>query len=235
MEKNKEMQQRGLESRVPINVKMVIFDLDGVIVDTAKYHYIAWKELADKLGFEFTHEHNERLKGVSRNRSLEILLEVGGMENVFTPDEQENMATEKNRRYVEYISKLGQDEILPGSRELLIKLRHHGIKTGLGSASKNAVQILDRLGITDLFDVIVDGNNAKKAKPDPEVFLLGAQMMGIDPVNCVVFEDAQAGIDAAVTAGMMVVAVGCPSNLKGAMMYVQDLSDEAIIGLLQTE
>ena len=209
-----------------------IFDLDGVIVDTAKYHYIAWRELADKLGFEFTHEHNERLKGVSRMRSLEILLEVGGMENTFTSAEKEDMATEKNQRYVEYISKLRQDEILPGSRELLVELRRRGIKTGLGSASKNALQILNRLGITELFDVIVDGNNAKKAKPDPEVFLLGAQMMGIDPTDCIVFEDAQAGIDAAIAAGMRVVAVGCPSNLNGAIMYVKDLSDEAIIGLL---
>jgi len=229
MERNREVATEWQGGNIPI--KMAIFDLDGVIVDTAKYHYIAWKELADKLGFEFTHEHNERLKGVSRNQSLEILLEVGGMENKFSSAEKESMATEKNHRYVEYISKLGQDEILPGSRELLTELRLRGLKIGLGSASKNALQILDRLGITDLFDVIIDGNKAKKAKPDPEVFLLGAQMMGINPADTIVFEDAQAGIDAAIVAGMKVIAVGSPSNLSNAIMYVQDLSDKDILNL----
>ena len=205
--------------------KMAIFDLDGVIVDTAKYHYLAWKELADKLGFELTHEHNERLKGVSRDRSLEIILEVGGMAGKFTPGEKASMAAEKNKRYVEYISSLSKDEILPGSRELLIELRGRGIKTGLGSASKNAPRILNRLMITDLFDVIIDGNSTTKAKPDPEVFVLGAQAMGIAPENCVVFEDAQAGIEAAIAAGMTPIGVGSPDNLKGAALYVKDLSD----------
>ena len=209
------------------NYKMAIFDLDGVIVDTAKYHYIAWKELADKLGFEFTLGHNERLKGVSRMRSLEILLEVGGMQNKFTEDEKEKMATEKNKRYVEYISRLRKDEILPGSKELLLELRSKGIKTGLGSASKNAGQILDSLGITDLFDVVVDGTIATKAKPDPEVFLLAAKALEIDPADCVVFEDAQAGIEAAVKAGMTAVGVGNEKNLDGATLYVKDLKDFA--------
>ena len=207
------------------NYKLAIFDLDGVIVDTAKYHYIAWKELADKLGFEFTHEHNERLKGVSRVRSLEILLEVGGMENRFTDEEKEKMATEKNKRYVEYISKLRKDEILPGSRELLMELRKKGVKTGLGSASKNARQILDSLEITDLFDVIIDGTNTSKAKPDPEVFELGAKVLGIDPADCIVFEDAQAGIEAAIKAGMTAIGVGSAENLKGASLYVKDLEE----------
>jgi len=207
------------------NYKMAIFDLDGVIVDTAKYHYLAWKELADKLGFEFTHEHNERLKGVSRMQSLEILLEIGGMSDSFSQAEKEFMASEKNHRYVEYIGELHQDEILPGSRELLNELRRHGIKVALGSASKNAPQILQRLGIADLFDIIADGNNTKKAKPDPEVFLLAANALGINPKDCIVFEDAQAGIEAAIAAGMSVVGVGSAENLCGAELYVNSLAD----------
>ena len=210
-------------------MKLAIFDLDGVIVDTAKYHYIAWKELADRLGFEFTHEHNERLKGVSRMRSLEILLEVGGMEGRFSPEDKEVMATEKNERYVEYISKLRADEILPGSKELLIELRKKGIKTALGSASKNARQILDSLEITDLFDAIIDGTNTQAAKPDPEVFVLGAKALGIDPADCVVFEDAQAGIEAAIACGMTAIGVGSEKNLTGASLYVKDLEEYRIL------
>ena len=206
-------------------MKLAIFDLDGVIVDTAKYHYIAWKELADRLGFEFTHEHNERLKGVSRVRSLEILLEIGKMEDKFSEDEKEKMAAEKNKRYVEYINKLKKDEILPGSRELLLELKEKGIKTGLGSASKNARQILDSLEITDLFDIIIDGTSTSKAKPDPEVFILGAKALCIEPKDCVVFEDAQAGIDAALAAGMTAIGVGTQENLKGASLYVKDLEE----------
>jgi len=212
-----------VQKLIDFNYKMAIFDLDGVIVDTAKYHYLAWKELADKLGFEFTIEHNERLKGISRMQSLEILLEVGGLS--FSPAEKETMAEKKNRRYVEYISQLRHDEILPGARELLAELRRRGLKIGLGSASKNAPQILERLGIAELFDVIADGNNAKKAKPDPEVFLLAANTMDILPADCIVFEDAQAGIEAAVAAGMSVIGVGNPENLNDAELYVNDLSD----------
>lgn len=208
---------------------MAIFDLDGVIVDTAKYHYIAWKELADRLGFTFTHEHNERLKGVSRMRSLDILLEVGGLD--FPQAEKEAMAAEKNRRYVEHVSKLGADEILPGAEGLLAWLRGRGVRTGLGSASKNAMLILDGLGITGLFDIIVDGNLAKKAKPDPEVFLLGARGLCVPPAECVVFEDAQAGIEAAAAAGMAAVGVGPEGSLGGAFMYVRDLSDGRLPGL----
>ena len=206
--------------------KMAIFDLDGVIVDTAKYHYLAWRQLAKKLGFDFTQEHNERLKGVSRESSLEILLEVGGLEDKFNAEEKKSMAYEKNQRYLEYISNLNEDELLPGAKPYLEALRARGIKVGLGSASKNARQILAQLNITDLFDVIIDGNSTKTAKPDPEVFTLGALAMNVSPDCCVVFEDAQAGIDAAVAAGMDAVAVGCESDLSGAMLYVKDL-DEA--------
>jgi len=208
--------------------RLAIFDLDGVIVDTAKYHYLAWKELANKLGFEFTHEHNERLKGVSRWRSLEILLEVGGLENKFDESEKDVMATEKNDRYVEYIKKLREDEILPGTRELVTKMRSKGVKTAIGSASKNTPLILERLKIADLFDVVIDGNNTQKAKPDPEVFLLGAKALGIPPAECIVFEDALAGIEAALAAGMTPIGVGDPKNLAGAVMFIKDLSEFAV-------
>ena len=127
-----------------------------------------------------------------------------------------------------YISRLKEEELLPGAKELLITLRQRGIKVGLGSASKNALEILNKLGITDLFDVIIDGNATQRAKPDPQVFLLGAQALDIPPADCIVFEDAQAGIDAALAAGMDVVAVGRPEDLTGAMLYVENLADRAI-------
>jgi len=205
--------------------KLIIFDLDGVIVDTAKYHYLAWKELANKLGFDFTHAHNERLKGVSRVRSLEILLEVGGLSNAFTEEQKEEMATAKNARYIEYINNLEEDELLSGVKELLATLKSRDIKVAIGSASKNAIPILEKLGIVDLFDVIIDGNATEKAKPHPEVFLLAAQQLGIPPEDCIVFEDAQAGIEATLVAGMFPIAVGTPENLKGAKMYVTGVSD----------
>jgi len=204
--------------------EMAIFDLDGVIVDTAKYHYLAWKELAGRLGFGFTPEQNERLKGVSRMRSLEILLETGGLSGRFSEKQMDAFAAEKNGRYIGYIQKIDQSEMLPGSRELLIRMRGRGIKTGLGSASKNTPLILERLGITRLFDVIIDGNRTTKAKPDPEVFLLAAEELHIPPGGCIVFEDAQAGIDAALAAGMTPIGVGRADVLTGAELYIGDLS-----------
>lgn len=177
------------------NIRGTLFDLDGVIVDTARYHYLAWKRLANELGFDFTQSYNERLKGVSRMQSLEILLEIGGI----TADEEEKLALaqKKNNWYVEYISSINPSEILKGAREYITRIKTAGSKVALGSASKNARRILENLNITELFDVIIDGNKTSKAKPDPEVFLLGARELGLDPVDCVVFEDAEAGIEAA--------------------------------------
>lgn len=204
-------------------MKGAIFDLDGVIVDTAKYHYLAWKELAKRLGFDFKESDNERLKGVSRMRSLEILLEVGGI----TADEEEKqkMAEEKNNRYVEMLQNLDKSELLEGAEEYLSKLKSEGVLISLGSASKNAPLILDKLGITDLFDAIVDGNSVSKAKPDPEVFLKGAEMLGLSPSDCVVFEDSQAGIEAARNAGCGVIAVDKGGVLYDADKYVKCLGD----------
>jgi beta-phosphoglucomutase len=204
-----------------MKIKACLFDLDGVIVDTAKYHYIAWKELANGLGFDFTEKDNERLKGVSRMASLEILLEIGG---ISLPDDQKQaLATKKNDRYVEYITQMKPDEVLPGAKEFLIELRQMGIKTALGSASKNAMTILDRLDLAPLFDAIVDGNIATKAKPHPQVFLMGAQAVGCTPNQCVVFEDAEAGVEAAIAAGMKCVGIGSPINLGKANLVIDGL------------
>ena len=202
-------------------MRAAIFDLDGVIVDTAKYHYLAWKRLANDLGFDFTETDNERLKGVSRVRSLEILLEIGGL----TLDDatKSKVAAQKNDWYVDYISCMDESEILPGVVGYVKSIRAKGIKTAIGSASKNTPLILERLGITSLFDAIVDGNKVSKAKPDPEVFLRAAEELGIPPVYCVVFEDAEAGIEAAHRAGMKAVGIGKPSNLKEAETIIPGL------------
>lgn len=203
------------------NIKGAIFDLDGVIVDTTKYHYIAWKKLASELGFEFTKSDNERLKGVSRIRSLEILLEIGKI--IVSENEKLNLAEKKNQWYVEYISKIDGSELLPGAKEYITQLKNDGIKIALGSASKNAPLILHNLGIESLFDCIIDGNKVSKAKPDPEVFILGAKGIGLRNEDCVVFEDAEAGIRAAKLAGMKCIGIGDKHILKEA--------DEVIKGL----
>lgn len=203
------------------NIKGAIFDLDGVIVDTAKYHYLAWARLANELGFDFTLRDNERLKGVSRMRSLEILLEIGGVSS--TEEEMLAMAEKKNNWYVEYIKKMDESELLRGARKYLLKLRGEGIKIALGSASKNSPMILENLKIVDLFDAVIDGNKVVKAKPDPEVFTLGALELGLDPADCVVFEDAEAGVEAAKRAGMKVVGIGEKEILKDADFVVAGL------------
>jgi beta-phosphoglucomutase len=196
--------------------KAALFDLDGVLVDTARYHYLAWKDLADGLGFEFTLAHNERLKGVSRMASLEILLEVGGLSGRFTPGEKDRMAAEKNQRYLSLVAQMEPSEILEGVVPFLSALKERGIKIALGSASKNAPLILERVGITGWFDALVDGTDVSKAKPDPEVFLLGARRLHVDPQDCVVFEDAQAGLEAARAGGMHAVGLGRPEDLPAA-------------------
>lgn len=193
-----------------------IFDLDGVLVDTAKYHYLAWKALADRLGFAFSVEQNESLKGISRMESLEVLLRFGGMEEMFDQEEKLRMAEEKNRLYLEYINRLEESELLPGVTELFERMKERGVKIALGSASKNAGLILERLNISSYFDVIVDGNLVTKAKPDPEVFALGADRLGIPYEECVVFEDSVAGLLAAKKLNMGTVGIGTRENLPQA-------------------
>ena len=204
-------------------MKGAIFDLDGVIVDTAKYHYLAWRELAEELGFEFKESDNERLKGVSRMRSLEILLEVGGI--TASEEEKQKMAQSKNERYVKMLDTLSKSELLEGAEQYLKKLRNEGVLIALGSASKNAPLILDKLGISELFDVIVDGNSVSRAKPDPEVFLRGVELLGLNSADCCVFEDSQAGIEAARRAGCSVIAVDKGGVLTDADKYVKALGD----------
>ncbi|GIP23700.1 beta-phosphoglucomutase [Paenibacillus sp. J22TS3] len=204
-------------------MKGAIFDLDGVIVDTAKYHYLAWRSLAEELGFEFTEEDNERLKGVSRMESLNILLEIGRIDA--SDEERERMAASKNERYVEFISRLHESELLPGVRAYLTDLRSRGVKIALGSASKNAEFILSKLNIRGLFDAVVDGNQVVNAKPDPEVFLIACRKLGLEPAECVVFEDAAAGVQAAIAAGMGVVGIGRADLLPGADKVVSGVDE----------
>ena len=204
-------------------VKACIFDLDGVIVDTAVYHYKAWKRLANELGFDFTEEDNEKLKGVSRTRSLELILQWGGVTK--TEAEKEELAARKNDRYVEMINHMTPDEILPGAKDFLLTCRSAGLKTALGSASKNSMTILNKIDLAGLFDAIIDGNKVSKPKPDPEVFLKGAEELNIAPVNCVVFEDAIAGVEAAINGGMKAVGIGSPKVLTEANLVVSGLNE----------
>jgi beta-phosphoglucomutase len=197
-----------------VGIKAFIFDLDGVIVDTAKYHYLAWKRLADGLGFTFSIADNERLKGVSRMKSLEILLSIGKIN--FDIERKEELAAQKNNWYVDYISKMTPDEILPGVLNFLDLTRQQGLKTALGSASKNAPLILERVGLHGYFDVVMDGNNVSAAKPDPEVFQKAALELKVLPQECVVFEDAEAGVEAAINGNFYVVGVGDSHILKNA-------------------
>lgn len=207
-----------------------IFDLDGVLVDTAVYHYQAWKKLANSLGFDFTHAQNEQLKGVNRMSSLDKILNWGGVTK--TDVEKAELASLKNTWYVDMINKMSANEVLPGSLELLQELKDKGIKIALGSASKNSGLILERTNIAHFFDAIVDGNSVTTSKPDPEVFVKGGQMLGTPARYCVVFEDAAAGVQAAIAAKMAVVGVGEPENLPGADLYVKDLSGVTVDGLI---
>lgn len=211
--------------------KGFLFDLDGVIVDTAKYHFIAWQALAKKLGFTFTEEDNERLKGVSRMRSLDILLEIGGLD--FSDDEKLAMATEKNDLYVTYITQMGPEEILPGVINFLDDCKAKGIKIALGSASKNAMTILNRLAITSYFDAVIDGTVVANAKPDPEVFLKGAESLGLKPADCVVFEDAEAGIEAAINGGMKNIGIGSPEVLSKADFVIPGFEGISVDDIIQ--
>ena len=197
-----------------MKTKAFIFDLDGVIVDTAKYHYLAWKKIADTLNIDFTHQHNELLKGVSRVRSLEIILGLG---NVEATEEQKNeWLNQKNEDYLAYIDKMDDSEILPGVMRVLNFLKDNNQPIILGSASKNARPILEKVQILNYFDDIVDGNDVSNAKPDPEVFIVGAKKANQANENSIVFEDSVAGIEAANTAKMTSIGIGEASILNEA-------------------
>jgi beta-phosphoglucomutase len=202
--------------------KAFLFDLDGVIVDTAKFHYLAWRDLAHTLGFDFTESQNEMLKGVSRVRSLEILLDIG--KTSIAQDEKDRYLQEKNTKYLNYVEKMTSADVLPGVPELLNYLDSSEIPYALGSASKNAPKILEKIGLIDRFKAIVDGNQVSKAKPDPEVFLLGAHKLGFSASDCIVIEDAIAGIQAANKAGMTSIGIGDKTILYEADYVLKDMT-----------
>jgi beta-phosphoglucomutase len=199
-------------------IRACIFDLDGVIVDTAHYHFLAWKRLADELNINFTEKDNEKLKGVSRMRSMDILLELGGRQ--MDKAEKEKLANKKNIWFVNYVEQMIPEEIFPGVKDLIEHIRASGIKVALASSSKNANTVIELLRIQDLFDTMVDGNMIVHSKPDPEIFLLAASRLGIDPKDCLVFEDAEAGVEAALAAGMKCVGVGSMEQLSKANKIV---------------
>jgi beta-phosphoglucomutase len=204
-------------------MKACIFDLDGVIVDTAKYHYLAWKRLAAELGIDLTEEVNERLKGVSRMESLDIILSLKGM--TLSESEKEALAEKKNAWFVDYVNAMKPDEIFDGAKELIHQIRAHKIKVGLASSSKNAKAVLKLLGIQSQFDVVVDGTMIQHTKPHPEIFLHAAAALGLTPADCIVIEDAEAGIESAVRAGMKCVGIGSPKQLHKANLVISKISE----------
>ncbi|ADH60538.1 beta-phosphoglucomutase [Thermoanaerobacter mathranii subsp. mathranii str. A3] len=201
----------------------VIFDLDGVITDTARYHYLAWKKLADELGIYFDEVINERLKGVSRLESLEIILEKS--DKKYSQEEKEYYANKKNEYYKEMIKRITPQDLLPGVERFIEELKKRGIKAAIASVSKNAFTVLENLKIKDKFDYIVDANEIKHGKPDPEIFLNAAKHLGIPPERCIGIEDSAAGITAIKRAGMYAVGVGNPETVKEADLILKDLSE----------
>ena len=205
------------------DIRACIFDLDGVIVDTASHHFVAWRRLADELGVLFSSEDNEALKGVSRVDSLEYILNKGGL--VLDPATKVRLMDRKNSHYLELAGKTSPADALPGVVELIDSLKEQGLKVALGSSSKNAKMILTRLNLIERFDVLVDGNHITLSKPDPEVFISGAKALGIAPEHCLVFEDAQSGIDAANAGGFPVIGIGSTAALRKAAAVIPGFGD----------
>ncbi|MDW5287997.1 beta-phosphoglucomutase [Formosa sp. PL04] len=206
-----------------MKTKGFIFDLDGVIVDTAKYHFLAWKNLANSLGFDFTETQNEQLKGVSRVESLKKILNWGN--TTVTDEKFQELMTLKNTEYLEFINKMDDSEILPDVPRVLDYLKDNRQGVSLGSASKNARVILEKVHILSKFDAIVDGNDVSKAKPDPEVFLNAAKEINIKPEDCIVFEDSVAGVQAANTANMISIGIGSKDVLHEADYIFNDFTE----------
>jgi beta-phosphoglucomutase len=200
-----------------MSILAVIFDLDGVLVHTDQYHYQAWKRMADEEGIVFDESVNERLRGVSRMESLEVILEKSG--RTYTSMEKEALAERKNGYYRELLDRLTPADAAPGSREIIAACKQQGIKVAIGSSSRNTPVILERLGLAHLFEAVADGNEIVNSKPDPEVFLLAAKKLAMDPECCLVVEDAEAGLIAAKRAGMKTAAIGTVINSPTAADY----------------
>lgn len=203
-------------------IKGIIFDLDGVLLSTDEYHYMAWKGIADKLGIYFDRQINNKLRGVSRMDSLEIIL---GKSNTFSSIEKEILAEEKNELYREFLSRLTPASVAVEVRETLDKIRETGFKTAIGSSSKNTRYILERTNLIQYFNAISDGNNISKSKPDPEVFLKASEYIALSPSECIVVEDAHAGIDAAKAGGFIAVAIGDAITHEGADYKINNITE----------
>ena len=215
-----------VKSRNLSGIKACLFDLDGVIVDTAKYHFKAWKKMANALGFDFSEKENEQLKGVSRMDSINLILSWGGIS--LTEAEKQKWASQKNDWYLEFLQKMDQKEILPGALEFVQDIQQKGIKIALGSSSKNAVLALSKVEMLHYFEAIIDGTKTTRSKPDPQVFQMGAAALGCQPSECIVFEDAKSGVAAALAGGFYAVGMGSPSNLGAAHLVLSSLEGVTI-------
>lgn len=212
--------------------KGFVFDLDGVITDTAKFHYIAWKDLAASLGIEIDEQFNETLKGISRMDSLDRILAHGQRENDFTLAEKEALAKKKNDNYVELLADLSEKDLLPGVHDFLVQAQERKIPCSVASASKNAPMILEKLGVIAMFGHIVDPNTLTKGKPDPEIFVKAAESINVAPADAVGFEDAQSGIDGLKAAGIYAVGISATETLAGADIQVALMTELNIDELL---
>ncbi|MFD1901417.1 beta-phosphoglucomutase [Enterococcus termitis] len=212
--------------------KGFVFDLDGVITDTAKFHYIAWKNLAKHLGITIDEVFNESLKGISRMDSLDKILAHGHKENEYTLAEKEALAKNKNDDYVKLLADLSADDLLPGVRDFLVDAKAHNIPCAIASASKNAPMILEKLGVLDYFGHIVDPETLMKGKPDPEIFVKVAQSIGVAPKDAIGFEDAQAGIEGIKAAGMYAVGISTTEKLTGADLQVTSMTELSVEQLI---
>ncbi|MCX6120079.1 MAG: beta-phosphoglucomutase [Ignavibacteriales bacterium] len=213
-------------------IKAVLFDLDGVLVSTDEYHYRSWKKLSAEEGFDFfDHEFNHKFRGVARMECIEIITKASG--KIYTPEQKKELADRKNRYFVESLSSVSTEVLLPGALSALHELRKRGIKTAVASNSRNAVSIIKQVKIEHLLDAIIDGHQIENSKPDPEVFLLAAKKVGISPAHCLVVEDAIAGIESAMRAGMKALGIGTKERLPNADTVVQDLSAISVDELLK--
>jgi beta-phosphoglucomutase len=209
-------------------IQAFIFDLDGVITDTAEYHYRGWKRLADEEGLPFTREDNEHLRGVARRESLMLIIK----DRVYPEAKTQEMMERKNNYYLEFIREITPRDLLPGAKELLEEIRAAGLKNALGSASKNAGDVLDRLGIRSLFDAVADGYSVERQKPAPDLFLHAAEQLGLSPTECVVVEDAAAGVEAALAGGFRTIGVGPRERVGQAELVLPNLSEAHLTDLL---